>query len=145
MSEKKFIFGSKEWFDAFVEILNKDPDYNNAAKNWEDPITLVVTDLPEVVKNYFKADKIVVWLDLYHGQCRAYEFLKEPEDKPASITLTGSYTTMKKIAQGNLGPTTAIMTGQLKAKGNVFKLIANAGASAAFVNALKKVPTEFLA
>ncbi len=145
MSEKKFIFGSKEWFDAFVQVLNNDPDYNNAAKNWEDPLTLVVTDLPEPVKKHFQAEKIVVRMDLYHGQCRAYEFLKDPEEKPASITLTGSYATMKKIALGNLGPTTAIMTGQLKARGNVFKLIANAGASAAFVNALKKVPTEFLA
>jgi len=145
MEEKKYIFGSKEWFDEFVKILNSDKEYNNAARNWEDPITLVVTDLPEVVKNYFKAEKIVVRLDLYHGQCRGYEFLKEPEDKPSPITLTGTYSTMKKIALGQLGPTTAIMTGQLKAKGNVFRLISNAGASAAFVNALKKVPTEFLA
>jgi putative sterol carrier protein len=145
MSEKKYIFGSKEWFDAFVQVLNSDKEYNNAARNWEDPITLVVTELPETVKNYFNAEKIVVRLDLYHGQCRGYEFLKEPDEKPSPITLTGSYATMKKIALGQLGPTTAIMTGQLKAKGNVFKLISNAGASAAFVNALKKVPTEFLA
>jgi len=45
---------------------------------------------------------------------------------------------------GNLSPTVAVMTGQLKAKGNVMKLITSAGASAAFVNAIKKVPTEFL-
>ncbi len=145
MSTKKFIFGSKEWFDAFMQILNSDKEYNNAAKNWEDPITLVVTDLPQPVKEYFNRDKITVRLDLYHGQCRSYEFLNDPNEKESPIILTGSYENMKKIALGELGPTTAIMTGRLKAKGNVFKLITNAAASAAFVNALKKVPTEFLA
>ncbi len=145
MTTEKFIFGSKEWFDAFVQVLNSDKEYNNAAKNWEDPITLVVTDLPQPVKEYFNRDRIVVRLDLYHGQCRSYEFLNDPSEKESPITLTGSYENMKMIALGELGPTTAIMTGRLKAKGNVFKLITNAAASAAFVNALKKVPTEFLA
>jgi len=145
MSERKYIFGSKEWIEEFVRVLNSDKDYNNAAKNWEDPITLVVTDLPQQVRDYFKSERIVIRLDLYHGKCLGYEFLSSPEEKPSPITLTGSYFVMKRIALGELGPTTAIMTGQLKAKGNVFKLIMNAGASAAFVNAIKKVPTEFLA
>jgi putative sterol carrier protein len=140
----KYIFGSKEWLEHFAKLLNEDENYRKAAKDWEDPITLIVTNLPPRVKEYFKKEQIIVWFDLWHGECRAVEILNDPNERKSGITLTGSYSTIKKIALGNLSPTVAIMTGQLKAKGNVMKLITNAGASAAFVNVIKKVPTEFL-
>jgi Putative sterol carrier protein len=139
-----YIFGSKEWLESFAKILNEDESYARAAKDWEDPITLIVTDLPPKVKEYFKNERVIVWFDLWHGKCRKVEILNDPSERISGITLTGSYTTFKKIAQGNLSPTIAIMTGQLKAKGNVMRLITNAGASAAFVNAIKRVPTQFL-
>lgn len=145
MSEEKYIFGSKEWVEAFVKTLNEDKEYNNAAKNWEDPLIIVVTDLPEPVKQALKTERVVVRFDLYHGQCRSYDILNDPDEKPAPLILTGTYQTIKKIALGQLSPTVAVMSGQLKVKGSMFKLITNAAASAAFVNAMKKVPTQFLA
>lgn len=145
MSGQKYVFGSREWWAAFVESLNSDKDYSTAAKNWEDPITLVTKDFPPPVRDFMKRDQQAVWMDLYHGQCRAWEMLDDPSKKPAPITLTGTYEKMKKIALGELSPTVALMSGQLKVKGSMFKLVTNAGASAAFVNTIKKVPTEFLA
>lgn len=139
-----YVFGSKEWLDYFAKILNEDESYNRAAKDWEDAITLIVTDLPPKVKDYFKREQVIIWFDLWHGKCRNVEILNDPSEKSSGITLTGSYATFKRIALGNLSPTIAIMTGQLKAKGNVMRLITNAGASAAFVNAIKKVPTQFI-
>jgi putative sterol carrier protein len=141
----KYVFGSRDWVEAFVAVLNADDEYARAAKDWEDPITLMVTDLPPSVREYFGSDRVVVWLDLYHGRCRGFEMLKDVEDKKAPIIIAGSYENMKKVAQGRLSPTIAVMTGQLRVKGNVGKLLSNASASSAFVNAIKKVPTEFLA
>jgi putative sterol carrier protein len=141
----KYIFGSKDWVEAFVAVLNTDDEYARAAKDLEDPIALMVTDLPRSVREYFGSDRVVVWLDLYHGRCRGFEMLKDVEDKKAPIIIAGSYENMKKVAQGRLSPTIAVMTGQLRVKGNVGKLLSNASASSAFVNAIKKVPTEFLA
>lgn len=146
MSERKgFVFGSREWFEEFVRVLNSDEEYAKAARNWEDPLILMVTDLPQPVREYFKADRIVVWMDLYHGKCREFAFLSSPEERPAPIVISGTYENMKKVAQGRISPTMAVMTGQLRVKGDVGKLLANAAASSAFVNALKKVPTEFIA
>jgi len=105
----------------------------------------MATDLPPSVREYFGSERVVVWLDLYHGRCRGFEMLKHVEDKKAPIIIAGSYKNMKKVAQGRLSPTIAVMTGQLRVKGNVGKLLSNASASSAFVNAIKKVPTEFLA
>jgi len=138
------IFGSKEWLDYFAKVLNEDENYKKAAKDWEDSIMLVVNNLPPKVKDYFKKEELIVWFDLWHGQCRKVEILNSQNERNAGITLIGSYSTIKKIALGNLSPTVAVMTGQLKAKGNVMKLITNAGASSAFVNSIKKVPTQFL-
>ncbi len=146
MSEqRKFVFGSREWFEEFVRVLNSDEEYAKAAKNWEDPLILVVTDLPKPVREHFGAERVVVWMDLYHGKCRSFEFLNAPEEKPAPIIISGTYENMKKVAQGRLSPTMAVMTGQLRVKGDIGKLLSNAAASSAFVNALKKVPTEFIA
>ncbi|MEM0482199.1 MAG: SCP2 sterol-binding domain-containing protein [Nitrososphaerota archaeon] len=142
---ERYIFGSKEWIEAFVNILNSDKEYESAAHSWEDPIILAITSLPSAVKEYFKAEQVAVWLDLYHGKCRSFEILSRAEEKEAPIVITGSYDVMKKVALGKLSPTVAVMTGQLKVKGNVAKLLSNAAASSAFVNAIKKVPTEFLA
>ncbi len=143
--ERKYVFGSKEWFEAFVNLLNCDEEYNLAAKNWEDPIILMMTNLPPAVKEYFGAEQIGVWLDLYHGKCRAFEIIQKPDEKQAPIVISGTYENMKKVALGKLNPTIAVMTRQLKVSGNVAKLLANAAASSAFVNVIKKVPTEFLA
>lgn len=143
--EKRHVFGSREWFETFVQTLNSDREYAEAAKDWEDPITLVVTNLPPAVKQFFKADRIMAWLDLYHGKCRAFEMITSEEEKPSPIIISGSYENMKKVALGKLSPTVAVMTGQLKVKGNLAKLLSNAAASSSFVNAIKKVPTDFLA
>ena len=143
--EKKYVFASREWFEAFVNALNNDPEYGSAAKNWEDPIILMMTNLPQAVKEFFGTDQIGAWLDLYHGKCRAYEIIQKPEEKQAPIIISGTYENMKKVALGKLNPTIAVMTGQLKVKGNVTKLLSNPAASSAFVNVIKKVPTEFLA
>ncbi|MCS6783785.1 MAG: SCP2 sterol-binding domain-containing protein [Candidatus Caldarchaeum sp.] len=143
--EKKFVFGSREWFEYFVKVLNEDPEYNAAAKDWEDPITLLLTNLPPAVKEFFGAEQTGAWLDLYHGRCRQFEIVKTADEKPAPIIISGSYENMKKVALGRVSPTVAVMTGQLKVKGNMAKLLSNAAAAAAFVNAIKKVPTEFLA
>ncbi|MEM0381735.1 MAG: SCP2 sterol-binding domain-containing protein [Nitrososphaerota archaeon] len=142
---ERYIFGSKEWIEAFVNILNSDKEYESAARNWEDPIILAITTLPPPVKEHFKAEQVAVWLDLYHGKCRSFEILSRAEEKEAPIVIMGSYETMKKVAQGKLSPTVAVMTGQLKVKGNLAKLLSNTAASSAFVNAIKKVPTTFLA
>ncbi len=143
--EKKYVFGSKEWFEAFVNTLNNDEEYGLAAKNWEDPIILMMTDLPLAVKEYFGAEQIGVWLDLYHGKCKAFEIIQKTDEKQAPIIISGTYGNMKKVALGKLNPTIAVMTRQLKVKGDIAKLLANAAASSAFVNVIKKVPTEFLA
>jgi len=143
--QKKYVFGSREWFEAFVEALNNDQEYNSAAKNWEDPIVLFMTNLPQAVKEFFKTEQIGAWLDLYHGKCRAFEIIEKPEQKEAPIIIMGTYENMKKVALGKLNPTIAVMTGRLRVKGNVAKLLSNAAASSAFVNVIKKVPTEYLA
>ncbi|MEN3047332.1 MAG: SCP2 sterol-binding domain-containing protein [Candidatus Caldarchaeales archaeon] len=143
--QRRFVFGSREWFERFVEVLNGDPEYNSAAKDWEDPITLLMTNLPPAVREYFGAEQIGAWLDLHRGKCRQFEIVRTADEKPAPIVIVGSYENMKKVAQGKLSPTLAVMTGQLRVKGNVAKLLSNAAAAAAFVNAIKKVPTEFLA
>ena len=141
----RYIFGSREWVQAFVDILNSDKEYESAARGWEDPIILAITSLPPPVKEHFKTEQVAVWLDLYHGKCRGFEILSKADEKEAPIVIMGSYDVMKKVALGRLSPTVAVMTGQLKVKGNVAKLLSNAAASSAFVNAIKKVPTEFLA
>ncbi|MEM4573862.1 MAG: SCP2 sterol-binding domain-containing protein [Candidatus Caldarchaeum sp.] len=143
--KKKFVLGSRGWVEAFVNVLNSDPEYQSVAKDWEDPIVILMTGLPPKLREYFQSDAVGCWFDLYHGRCRSFELVKSIDEKPAPIVLYGMYENMKKIAMGKVNPTIAVVTGQVKVKGNMAKLLSNAGASSAFVNALKKVSTEFLA
>ncbi|MCX8200806.1 MAG: SCP2 sterol-binding domain-containing protein [Candidatus Caldarchaeum sp.] len=145
---RRYVFGSREWFEQFVEALNEDPEYRAASADWEDPVTVFVTDLPPPVREFVESDRVGVWFDLYHGKCRAFEFVRKADEKPASITIYGSYENIKKVALGTLSPTVAVLTGHVKVEGNLAKFLFNPAAlsvASAFVNAVKKVPTIFLA
>ncbi|MCS6783784.1 MAG: SCP2 sterol-binding domain-containing protein [Candidatus Caldarchaeum sp.] len=145
---RRHVFGSREWFEQFVQTLNQDPEYQAASASWEDSVTVFVTDLPPPVREFVESDVVGVWFDLYHGRCRNFQLVKHPREKQASLTIYGSYEVVKKIALGLLSPTVAVLTGHVKVEGSLAKFLFNPAAlsvASAFVEAVKKVPTMFLA
>ncbi len=130
-------FPCDEWIKALMQDLNDSESYQASAKNWEG-------DFYFIIEPGGKLDKtVVLYMDLWHGKCReAYEVVEEDGLNPV-FRMTGAVTTWKKVMTGKLDPMQALMTGQLKLKGNMAMIMKNVRAAKELVESCTRIPTEF--
>ena len=125
-------FPSQEWMDQFVKEVNSSEAYANAAKTWEGDVKLVMED-----------EHKAVYLDLWHGQCRAAEYLTDPEAKQAEFTISAGTEQWRKVLERKLDPVQGMMTRQIKLEGNLVKIMKNVKAAQELVRCATRVETEF--
>jgi putative sterol carrier protein len=130
---------SPEWATALRDEINRSPKYKQAAEKWEGTVGLVVLAEPD--KNAPQDAGIL--LDLWHGEAREVKATTREEAASAEFVITGSYSRWKRVAKAELDPIKAIMTGQLKLKGNFPTLVRYTKASQELVNCTTKVPVNW--
>jgi putative sterol carrier protein len=124
-------FPSKEWVDQFVHEINNSAAYANAAETWEGDVMLVIVDAA------------AVYLDLWHGKCRAATYLADPNARSAEFKISAGLDKWQKILNGKLDPIQGLMTGQIKLDGNLAKVMKNIKAAQELVRCATRVETEF--
>jgi putative sterol carrier protein len=124
-------FPSPEWVVEFDKQINSSDAYANAAKTWEGDITLVIENGPGI------------YLDLWHGKCRAAEFLPDPNSKPAEFKITADMEKWKKVLANKLDPVQGMVTRQLHLDGNLVKIMKNVKAAQELVRCATKVDTTY--
>lgn len=138
MAEKKYKYPSEEWIKAWREELNKNKEYGEAAKDWEGDFLFIINSGGPLKK------EIVYYVDLWHGKCReAYEVPNRDAKKTAFI-YEGLYENWKKIIKGELDPTRALLTRQMKLTGDMAKVMRYVRATNEMVKTNLKIPTEFV-
>ena len=132
-------FLTREWIEAYMDVLNNSPAYKEAAKDWEGDFLFVVEpDGP-------LTEKIVFYLDLWHGDCRSVDFFKEGDKLPETeFQYIGKYSDWLKVINGELDPIKGILTRQFKLVGNKAKVMRATKAAKELVNSAQKIVTEFL-
>ncbi|MEM2154798.1 MAG: SCP2 sterol-binding domain-containing protein [Nitrososphaeria archaeon] len=138
LHEEALLFLSEEWVKRFVEELNKNESYFEAAKDWEGDFLLIVNTGPKV------KSEIVLYLDLWHGKCRNYEILPNRNTKEAEFIFEGSYDNWEKLAKGELDPLKAILMRKFKLSGNMSKIMGHVKAASELAKNCSRVPTKFL-
>ena len=133
----KVKFGSDEWVQALHNELNTSKSYEDAAKNWEGDFYFVVS--PE---GTVKAP-MYLYMDLWHGKSREAFVAKEESSKKPAFVMSGLYGKWKKVVSAQLDPIQALMTGQLKLKGNMVMVMKNVKAAQEIVRACTRIETEF--
>jgi len=122
-NEEKIYFPSEVWLEEYVKKINANPEYAKAAANWEGDFLYVIE--PDVTEpEQFRAQKIITYYDLWHGKCRK-AFLVTPESRmpDAEFVVQGKYSIWVKVLQGKLDPIKALLSRQLKLKGNIAKAL----------------------
>ena len=133
----KVRFGSDQWVQALHNELNTSQAYEDAAKNWEGDFYFVVN--PEgAVK-----DPMYLYMDLWHGKSREAFVVKDENSKKPAFVMSGLYSKWKKVVLAQLDPIQALMTGQLKLKGNMVMVMKNVKAAQEIVRACTRIDTEF--
>ena len=131
------LFGTEEWIKAYVEKLNSNQAYAEAASSWEgDFVFIVRKDGPLDEDMYF-------WIDLWHGKARDWKVLKSPDEVDAAFTFEGPYTNYVKLAKGELDPIQGLMTRKFKLKGNMAKVMRAVKAANELVRTITLTDTEY--
>ncbi len=134
----KFVFPSREWVEEYCRRLSSSEEYNKTGQGWKDPILFKVIDAEE--KNIVPGSFILYLKD---GKCEKCEIIEKGE-KDAPFVLSATFANWQKIIDGKINPTQAMLTGQMKVKGNMALLLRYASAATAMVKVAQTIPTEYI-
>jgi putative sterol carrier protein len=129
-------FPSEEWIKALKERLNNNPTYAEIARNWEGDLFFQV-EWPD------GSPPTLLYIDLWHGQCRDAYRVTDPSQK-AAFRLAAPIGNFVKILKGQLDPMQAMVTGKLKVQGNMVMMMKNIPTVLEFVRTARQIDTEFL-
>ncbi len=136
------IFPSEEWLKVYIEKLNTNPDYKDAAKTWEGDFLFVVH--PDEASKGILIDRVIWYFDLWHGECRSARVVEPNENIKAAYVYEGPYKNWKKLIQKEIGPIKGLMQRKFKLKGNMMKVMKAIKAAQELVNTASFVETEFI-
>jgi len=131
-------FPTDEWIKALMVELNKSEAYHKAAKTWEGDFYFIATPGGSLT------EAVVMYMDLWHGDCREASVVLDESAKNPEFRISAPMSVWRKVIEKKLDPIQGLMTGQLKLKGNMVKIMKAPKAAAELVNCCTLVPTEFM-
>ncbi len=133
----KLVFPSDEWIEMYMNLLNKNALYEDAAKTWEGDFVFEITADGEIV-----TEPIRFYMDLWHGKCREAK-MAGPDDS-AEFTYSGPYKNWRALFDGKIDPIKGIMARKFKLDGDMGKVMRYTKAALELVATTRQVPTKYL-
>ena len=137
MGDELLTYPSDEWIERYMELLNKNDRYEDAAKTWEGDFIFEVTADGENVK-----EPIRVYMDLWHGKCRSAK-MAGPDDT-AEFTYSGPSKNWRALFDGKIDPIKGIMARKFKLDGDMGKVMRYTKAALELVATTTQIPTKVL-
>jgi len=132
-----FKFPSDEWIKAMAEEVNKSEAYRKSAEKWEGDFYFIAEPGPGV------PESVLLYIDLWHGEARSAFAVATEDEKSPEFIIRAPVSTWRRVIEKKLDPIQGMITGQLKLKGTMSKIMRFPKAAAELVNCATKVPTEF--
>lgn len=130
-------FPSDEWIKAMAVEVNRSEAYCKAAANWEGDFYFICEPGPGLL------EPVIMYMDLWHGEARSAGAVAQESDKDPEFIIRAPVDTWRRVIEKKLDPIQGMVTGQLKLKGTMSKIMRYPKAAAELVNCATKVPTEF--
>ena len=123
MGESTLEIFSQEWAEALGRALNASPDYREAAARWEGSLVFALRGADHSTGS-------AVFLDLWHGECRAARRADAGDVEGADFLLRADSDTWQRLLGGQIDALFAVMTGKLElARGSLVQLMPHATAA----------------
>ncbi|MBD3350306.1 MAG: hypothetical protein GF364_02360 [Candidatus Lokiarchaeota archaeon] len=129
---------TQEWADAFKDCLNNNPNYKKSAETWEGALILIFKAEDVRLK-----EDVRLWMDLYHGECRAARFLEPGEEIEHEFEISAKETFWHDLINDKEDPSRAMMSGKIKLKGNMTKLMRYPKAAAYIIKYMKRLLSDW--
>ncbi|MCL4864632.1 MAG: SCP2 sterol-binding domain-containing protein [Gemmatimonadales bacterium] len=114
---------SAAWAEAWGRELNANPTYQQVAARWEGDIVLEMSVAGA-------AAGPAIYLDLWHGVCRAARAATEADHGTARYLFQAPREAWRQVLGGKLSPAMAILTGKLRlARGSLADFLPYASAA----------------
>jgi putative sterol carrier protein len=130
-------FPSDEWIKALAEEVNKSETYAKSAAKWEGDFYFVVEPGPGL------PEAMTLYIDLWHGEARSAKVMEDASEKEPEFVIRAPINTWRRVIEKKLDPIQGMITGQLKLKGTMSKIMRFPKAAADLVSCATLVPTEF--
>ena len=132
-----YSFPSPEWVQAFEAKLNNDERYATVASKWEGDTLFEIGPDPVDESQQTRS----IYLDLWHGKCRAAHIVDEdhPLAGVPTFTLSAPLANFAKILEGKLDPMQVMLTRKLRVSGNMVYMMRNVPVVLDFVRFAKEV------
>lgn len=122
---------SATWIDACAQAINQNDAYRRAAANWRWPLLLHIT--------HDDAQTTMIYLDLYHGSCRAARLATSADLAHAEFILEAREAIWRNVLTGQLDPIAGIMRRQLTlTKGSLTTLAMHGATAKALIAAISQ-------
>lgn len=132
-----YMFPSDEWIRAMADVVNNSESYRKSAEKWEGDFYFLVEPGPGL------DESMALYLDLWHGEARAAGAVADESEKDPEFVIRAPITTWRRVIEKKLDPIQGMVTGQLKLKGTMSKVMRFPKAASELVNCATEVPTEF--
>ena len=124
-------YWTPEFVERFVEALNSDDDFQQAARSFSNTIELRCLDTPDgedISAAYTFEDGTVVDVDLWIDDAPSAEMREEPFDSSVAMArATAPYDLWVKLDTGEMGVTQAITSPDYTIDGPMLRIMSNLG------------------
>jgi putative sterol carrier protein len=134
-----FPFATPAWAAALQIAINASAAYREAARAWEGDFWFIV----EPDGGAAARERVLIYLDLWHGECRLCEVAADEGLRAPEFRISAERKNWRRVVERQIDPIRALMTGTLKLKGNMAKVMRNVKAAQELVLCAAAVPTVF--
>ena len=128
---------SAPWADAWAEELRASSAYRQAAATWEGSMIFETADQDTGAATG-------VFLDLWHGECRAARPASERDQGLADYVIRAQIEVWQRVLAGDLEPIFGLMSGKLQLlRGSLAKLTPQLPAARELVAAAARIDTVY--
>lgn len=132
------VFPDADWLQGFMDYLNSNDTYAKVARNWEGDLVFEIQADGPLVEDQ------IVYLDLWHGECREVKILPTLDGIEPAFVLTAPYANFRKVVTGELDAMQALLTRKLKVKGSMGYMMANVPTVLEFVKCARAATDKVL-
>lgn len=115
VEREPYIMGTPSWIGAYERRIQNDAEYRNSAQGWEGTVVIHILAEPSLRLD----EDMFMLIDLWHGDCRSVRLVPREAGENGDYVLTATYHRWKQVMTGELDSTKAMMQGKIKLKGNL--------------------------
>ena len=132
------VFPSVQWVEELARKLNDMPAYRDSAANWKGKLVLVALAEPGKLDH-----DVAIGMDPTGGTIHGVHAVEDHENCEAEYVLSAKYSYWKEIIRGKYDVLYAVMTGKVRLRGNVFKLMLQLKTPEIMLHEMRTMATRF--